>query len=115
MDPDHFTEGQQTDQDWNVPDYCVLRQREDNMACITLLERGWTKLLAHVSTVYGVSALWASERIAEGRVELIHERTARICADPMTKLTDPTVLLDRNILRDMPELYIVPLTFGKGC
>ena len=109
LDPTTFSEGQTTEDSWQIPDCCVLRQREDNSACIQLLERGWSKALAHVSTVYGVSSLWASQRIAEGRVELTHEGTRDICADPLTKLMQPLVLFRRGVLADRPELFVRPL------
>ena len=109
LNSEEFSTDQVVDMNWQVPANCVLRQREDNSACIQLLTRGWSKSLSHVSTVYGVSSLWAAERAAEGRVEFVHEGTAEIAADPLTKLTQPTVLFRRRILADMPELFVIPL------
>ena len=84
-----------------VPDCVVIRQREDNTACITALQRGWSQKLSHIATVYGVSILWAAERYREGRVEYYKEGTANMSADPLTKLTDSDVLERRNLLVDV--------------
>ena len=81
-----------------LPDNCVIRQREDNTACIIVLERGWSQKLSHVPLVYGVSTLWAAERIREGRVQMYKEGTQDMLADPLTKLTDSNVLEIRGIL-----------------
>jgi len=81
-----------------IPEYAVIRQREDNTACRITMTRGWSQKLSHVPTVYGVSVLWASERIREGRVELYEEPTAEMIADPLTKLVKPEVLFRRGIL-----------------
>ena len=106
-DKDSYTDGgQRTAFAPDLPDWAVLRQREDNNACITLMERGWSQKLAHVCTVYGVSALWAAERIKEGRVEVVYEKTGRMIADPLTKLTRPQVLTQRGVLRELPALFI---------
>jgi len=75
-----------------------VRQREDNTQAILLLTRGWSAKLAHVPRVYGVSVLWCSERIKEGRVELVHEESSRMLADPLTKMTNPRVLFERGVL-----------------
>ena len=82
-----------------LPEYCVLRIREDNTACITVLTRGWSSKLSHLPTVYGVSVLWAAQRLEEGRVEWYKEGTRRQLADPLTKLMQPTVLFERGLLR----------------
>ncbi len=81
-----------------VPDSIVIRQREDNSACIITLTRGWSQKLCHVATVYGVSMLWAAERVKEGRVIFYYEKSQEMLADPLTKLTDATVLERRGIL-----------------
>ena len=75
-----------------------VRQREDNTQAILLLTRGWSAKLAHVPRVYGVSVLWCSERIKEGRVELVHEESSRMLADPLTKMTNQRVLFERGVL-----------------
>ena len=110
-DKDSYADGsQRTDFVPEIPDWAVLRQREDNSACITLLERGWSQKLAHVCTVYGVSALWAAERIREGRVELVYEKTGQMIADPLTKLTRPYVLIQRRVLSEVPVLFVKDFT-----
>ena len=81
-----------------VPDSIVIRQREDNSACILTLQRGWSQKLCHVATVYGVGMLWAAERVKEGRVSFYKEKTQDMLADPLTKLIDATVLERRGIL-----------------
>ena len=79
----------------------VMHQRQDNTACILQLNRGWSEKLSLLPILYGVSAEWAAERIREGRVKLEHERTNLMLADPLTKMTAPTVLFSRGILRTL--------------
>ena len=89
---------------------CVsMLQREDNSACKLALERGWSQKLSHISTIYQVSILWGACRIAEGRVQLVYEKTKRMMADPMTKLTDADVLFERGVLRRAPAVFLFPL------
>ena len=90
----------------DIPIWAVLRQREDNTACIQMLERGWSAALTYVCSVYGVSCLWAAERIKEGRVELVHEGTKTMMADPLTKLTKADVLYNRGVLRELTALFV---------
>ena len=76
----------------------IVLQRQDNTACITSLERGWSQKMSLTPIVYRVNIMWAAERIAEQRVRVIHERTNRMLADPLTKLTSPQVLYDRGLI-----------------
>ena len=75
-----------------------LRQRQDNTACILQLERGWSEKMSLLPVLYGVSAGWASERIREKRVNVQHEKTKDMIADPLTKMTPPNVLFERGLL-----------------
>jgi hypothetical protein len=75
-----------------------MRQREDNTACLTVMNRGWSAKLSHVPTVYAVSVLWAAERTREGRVEWFKEDTTKMLADPLTKLSRGEIFYDYNIL-----------------
>ena len=101
-----WREGQVTVMHEPIPDCVVLLQREDNSACKIALERGWSQKLAHISTIYQVSLLWAACRIKEGRVIMAQEATKQMLADPLTKLTDATVLFERGILKRAPEMFI---------
>ena len=104
-----WRENQATTMHDPVPECVTMIQREDNAACKLALERGWSQKLAHISTVYQVSILWAAARIKEGRVTMVQEPTAEMMADPLTKLTDPTVLFRRGILKHAPEMFIKAL------
>ena len=93
-----------------IPDCVKLRQREDNSACITVMNRGWSSKLAHLPTVYQVSTLWAAERIQEKRVAMISEPTAQMMADPLTKLTKPDVLFTRGVLARAKSVFLVNMS-----
>ena len=80
------------------PPCCVLIQREDNSQCILLMQRGWSASLVAVPRIYGVSILWCTERISEGRVKVVQEPTKRMLADCLTKLMQPELLYSRGIL-----------------
>lgn len=95
-----FGEGQRTEPYGEIPDCVVLRQREDNTACLLVLKRGWSTKLSHLPTVYGVSVLWAAERTREGRVIWYKEGTKKMLADPLTKLMAANVLYEVGILVD---------------
>ena len=82
----------------------IMRQRQDNTACILQLERGWSEKMSLLPILYGCSAEWAAERIRERRVHVTHEKTADMMADPLTKMTAPTVLFRRGLLIPLPSV-----------
>jgi hypothetical protein len=82
----------------DIPECVVLRQREDNQACLLLMQRGWSQKLSHLSTTYQVSVLWAAERTREGRVKWYKEATAEMLADPLTKLSRGQIFYDHKLL-----------------
>ena len=88
--------------DGEAPRPCdVMRQRQDNTACIAQLTRGWSSNMSLLPILYGCSSGWACQRIREGRVHLQHEPTAQMLADPLTKLTAPSVFKTRGVLRSL--------------
>jgi hypothetical protein len=88
-----------------VPRPCdTLLQRQDNTACVKVMHRGWSMLLSHVPVVYGVSVAWGAERIQEGRVRMVYEKTNKMLADPLTKMTAASVLFERGLLRSTNPL-----------
>jgi hypothetical protein len=91
-------EGQRTSDIIDIPECVVLRQREDNTACLTVVQRGWSQKLSHLPTIYGVSVAWAAQRTGEGRVVWYKEGTSTILADPLTKLGKGDILYDHRIL-----------------
>ena len=52
---------------------------------------------------YGVSLCWISERIQQGLLKLIDERTSHMVADVFTKIVKPTVLFDARIMIEYKE------------
>ena len=58
--------------------------------------------MAHMSRVYGVHVLWVTERIAEGLMEMMYEKTALMLADPLTKVRDAQVYQTRNVMTEFP-------------
>ena len=93
-------EGQRTDPLIDIPECVVLRQREDNTACLLLMKRGWSAKMIHLPSVYCVSVAWAAERTREGRVEWMKEATGVMLADPLTKLMKADILYEAKILVD---------------
>ena len=91
-------EGQSTGPLPDIPECVVLRQREDNAACMLLMQRGWSQKLSHLSTTYQVSVLWGAERTREGRVIWFKEATADMLADPLTKLNRGEIFYTCKIL-----------------
>jgi hypothetical protein len=91
-------EGQRTRADCEIPDCVVVRQREDNTACITVVQRGWSAKMSHLPAIYNVSVLWSAERTREGRVVWFKEDTSKMLADPLTKLIRGDIFFDLQIL-----------------
>ena len=73
---------------------------------MTALQRGWSKKLSHIPIVYGVSLMWAAERIREGRVYMYKEAALEMLADPMTKLTDSNVFERRGVLFNAGDVSV---------
>ena len=86
----------------DIPECVVLRQREDNAACMLLVQRGWSQKLSHLSTTYQVSVLWAAERTREGRVTWFKEATLDMLADPLTKLNRGDIFFTSRLLVEGP-------------
>ena len=80
------------------PDAAVLRLRGDNTVSNMVLTRGWSQKLSHLPIIYGVSTLWAAERVRQRLVEIVKEGTTVMVADPLTKLSGGDVLFRRRIL-----------------
>lgn len=52
---------------------------------------------------YGVSLCWIYERIQQGLLKLVDERTTHMVADVFTKMVKPSVLFDAKVLVDFVE------------
>ena len=76
---------------------------EDNIPCRLACERGWSSKLISMPRTYGVSLCWISERIQQGLLKLVDERTTHMVADVFTKMVKPTVLFDARIMIEFRE------------
>ena len=83
-----------------------MRIRIDNTQAKLFVERGWSPTMAHMSRVYGVHVLWVTERIAEGLMETMYEKTSLMLADPLTKVRDPQVYWERKIMTEVPTSIV---------
>ena len=83
--------------------YEIVYVYEDNIPCRLACERGWSSKLISMPRTYGVSLCWISERIQQGLLKLIDERTTHMVADVFTKMVKPTVLFDARIMIEYKE------------
>ena len=56
--------------------------------------------MSHMNKTYGVSLGWLHDRHMSGELEFQEERTVRMLADPMTKITSSDVFYERGVLTD---------------
>ena len=62
--------------------------------------------MIHMNRIYGVNVLWVTERIQEGLMRAVYEPTARMLADPLTKLRDSVQYFERGIMATIPYSII---------
>ena len=74
--------------------------KTDNEAARLAAIRGSSSKMSHLNKTYGVSLGWLHDRQVSGELEFQEERTVRMLADPMTKVTSADVFLDRGVLVD---------------
>ena len=79
-----------------------MKVRIDNTQAQKFVERGWSPTMVHMHRVYGVNVLWVTERIQEGLMSAVYEPTARMLADPLTKLRDSLQYFERGVMCCIP-------------
>ena len=80
--------------------------RVDNTQAKLFAERGWSPTMAHLVRVYAVNVLWVTERLQEGLMKTSYEKTALMIADPLTKMVDGKVYMERGIMAVVPMSLI---------
>ena len=83
--------------------YEIVYVYEDNVPCRLACERGWSSKMISMPRTYGVSLCWIYERIQQGLLKLVDERTTHMVADVFTKMVKPDVLFDARVLIDFKE------------
>ena len=76
--------------------------RVDNTQAKLFVERGWSPTMAHLVRVYAINVLWVTERIQEGLIKTVYEKTAMMLADPLTKMNDAKVYQERGVMSVVP-------------
>jgi hypothetical protein len=84
--------------------YEMVYVYEDNIPCRLACERGWSSKLMSMPRTYGISLCWIYERIQQGLLKLVDQRTSFMIADVFTKLIKPTVLIDAGIIVELEEV-----------
>ena len=74
--------------------------KTDNEAARLAAIRGSSTKMSHMNKTYGVSLGWLHDRHMSGELEFQEERTVRMLADPMTKVTSSDVFIERGVLTD---------------
>ena len=80
--------------------------RVDNTQAKLFAERGWSPTMAHLVRVYAVNVLWVTERIQEGLIQTMYEKTSLMLADPLTKMVDGRVYKERGVMAIVPMSLI---------
>ena len=83
--------------------YEIVYVYEDNIPCRLACERGWSSKMISMPRTYGVSLCWVSERIQQGLLKLVDERTSHMVADVFTKIVKPSVLFEARIMVEYNE------------
>jgi hypothetical protein len=85
----------------------------DNAQAQAFAERGWSAALTHVHRTYGCNVLWVTERIRQGLFRIIHEPTAAMLVDPLTKMMAPIQLRERGVLVNCEATPVAALATNR--